>query len=210
MPKRKAVEPYHHGNLRQALLEVSLDVLAERGLADFSLRAVARAAGVTTGAPYHHFADRAELLAALAEVAFADLASKLRASQAAVSAPARLRSMTLAYLAFARDNPVRYSLMYLPEIENRTRFASLHATAWRCMEEVVEALALALPAASRNELLARGLGVWAACHGYAALQLGGVLDNRPELPAQRTLAEALVDQIQRGALGETRQPRSQT
>jgi len=126
---------------------------------------------VTTGAADHHFEDRSHLLAALAEAGFVELSAKLAAG-AETGGKVRgraIRSMVLAYVNFARANPVRYGLMYLPEIEDRKRFATLHAAAWKGMEQLVASISRGVPDAPPPELLARAAGVWAACHGFASL-----------------------------------------
>lgn len=110
MPDR----PFHHGNLRTALLDQAEEVLRERGIDALSLRELARAAGVSHGAPRSHFIDRNALLDALAERGFLRLANEVTeaASQAPDEYIAVLRAAGAAYLAFALREPALHDLMY--------------------------------------------------------------------------------------------------
>ncbi len=110
MPDR----PFHHGNLRTALLDQAEEVLRERGIDALSLRELARAAGVSHGAPRSHFIDRNALLDALAERGFIRLANEVTeaVSQAPDEYIAVLRAAGAAYLAFALREPALHDLMY--------------------------------------------------------------------------------------------------
>ncbi len=111
---------YHHGDLRRALLAAARQLVAERGVENFTLRQVARLAGVSHAAPYHHFADKAALVAALAEESFVELADALRAPLGdAVGEPLeRLQAMGLAYVHFAVSHPAEFRFMFRPELRN--------------------------------------------------------------------------------------------
>src|SRR6202011_5322068 len=95
--------PYHHGNLRAALLAQAERTVRELGVQELSLRELARAVGVSHGAPRRHFADRQALLDALAEAGFARLGAELRgaADAAGDDFEARLRETATAYVRFA-------------------------------------------------------------------------------------------------------------
>ena len=105
--------PYHHGDLRRALIDAARRLLETEGPNALSLRAVAREAGVSPAAPYHHFKDKGELLDAVAHEGW-DLLNELmtaaRASQTSVRD--KLTSLGVAYVRFARDNPALYRVMY--------------------------------------------------------------------------------------------------
>src|SRR5579875_1684070 len=103
--------PYHHGDLRRALVAAAERILVRDGLQGLSLRGVAREAGVSPAAPYHHFKDKSDLLNALAEEGFHALGDALRAE---FEADPRhdLTSMGVAYVKFARANPALYRLMF--------------------------------------------------------------------------------------------------
>lgn len=102
--------PYHHGDLRRALLAAAGKIMEQEGALALSLRAVAREAGVSPAAPYHHFRDKAELLAAVAEEGFDGLGEAMRAARDAEPGDA-LTAMGVAYVMFARGNPTLYRVM---------------------------------------------------------------------------------------------------
>src|SRR6266545_4828439 len=109
---------YHHGDLRHALLESALAIVSEEGVRDVSLREVARRAGVTYAAPYHHFADKSALLAAVGAQGFEGLIEELERAQArSENLERQLLAMSEAYLTFARTHPSHYRVMFLPELK---------------------------------------------------------------------------------------------
>ncbi|HEX7350851.1 TetR/AcrR family transcriptional regulator [Brachybacterium sp.] len=113
-PAEKVERPYHHGNLRDELLNAAEATLRERGQEDLSLRELARQIGVSHGAPRRHFADRQALLDALAITGFGRLHQALRAAleEADAGFPSRLRVMASSYVRFATDNAALLELMF--------------------------------------------------------------------------------------------------
>src|ERR1700686_452365 len=109
MPQR----PYHHGNLREALLQGAVRVIAESGPAAFTLREVARRTGVSHNAPYRHFRDKDALLAAVATEGFRKLTQAMRAAGAQpANALDKLKQSGLAYVHFAVRNPEHFTVMF--------------------------------------------------------------------------------------------------
>lgn len=107
------VRPYHHGDLSRALVEAARRILEAEGPAALSLRAVAREAGVSPAAPYHHFRDKTELLEAVAHGGWDALSHEIaEARRKANSSVEALNNIGVAYVTFARDNPALYRLMY--------------------------------------------------------------------------------------------------
>jgi AcrR family transcriptional regulator len=105
--------PYHHGDLSRALVDAAQQLLERDGPNALSLRAVAREAGVSPAAPYHHFKDKSELLDAVAEQGWRKLNEALRAAPHGDGAPReRMPEMGVAYVRFAREHPALYRLMY--------------------------------------------------------------------------------------------------
>jgi AcrR family transcriptional regulator len=105
--------PYHHGDLSRALIDAARKILETEGPAALSLRAVAREAGVSPAAPYHHFKDKAQLLEAVAHEGWHELDLALSAARASTDdARARISNLGVAYVCFARDNPALYRVMY--------------------------------------------------------------------------------------------------
>src|SRR2546423_1968360 len=111
--------PYHHGNLREALIEAALSLVEERGSPEFTLREGARGVGVTHAAPQRHFEDRAALVAAVAEQGFHGL--RAHVERVAVTShrrdPAeRLHALGVAYVQFAVANPAHFRVMFSAEL----------------------------------------------------------------------------------------------
>jgi len=114
MRKTPAAEarPYHHGDLRRALVDAARRLLESDGPTALSLRAVAREAGVSPAAPYHHFKDKAELLDAVAQQGWVLLEQQMLDAKAAAEGRGQLTALGIAYVCFARDNPALYRVMY--------------------------------------------------------------------------------------------------
>jgi AcrR family transcriptional regulator len=105
-------ESYHHGDLRSALVALALDYVRKNGPESFSLREAAREAGVTSGAAYKHFADRDELLTAVATEALALLAQRSQKATAGLTGRKRLHASALAYIDFAAAEPRLFRLAF--------------------------------------------------------------------------------------------------
>jgi AcrR family transcriptional regulator len=109
-------KPYHHGNLREALLETAFRLVDSDGVDAISMRALAREAGVSSAAPFRHFADKQVLLDAVAEEAAAELERKLDEATAECSdALTQFRAMTVAYVRFAAEHPALFDLIHSTE-----------------------------------------------------------------------------------------------
>src|SRR5476651_57964 len=107
------VRPYHHGDLSRALVDAARRILEAEGAAALSLRAVAREAGVSPAAPYHHFKDKTELLEAVAHGGWDALSDAIVEARRSAANPAEgLTNIGVAYVNFARDNPALYRLMF--------------------------------------------------------------------------------------------------
>src|SRR5277367_6148177 len=104
-------KPYHHGDLRRALLRAAIVIIEREGPSALSLRAVAREAGVSPAAPYHHFKDKSDLLNAIAEAGFEALGDAIKAAVTA-DTENKMGTIGVAYVKFARENPALYRVMY--------------------------------------------------------------------------------------------------
>jgi AcrR family transcriptional regulator len=104
--------PYHHGDLRRALVDAARRILEAEGPTALSLRAVAREAGVSPAAPYHHFKDKAELLDAVADEGWQMLDAGMAKAKAEAAPRETLTALGIAYVCFARENPALYRVMY--------------------------------------------------------------------------------------------------
>ncbi|MBD2473016.1 TetR/AcrR family transcriptional regulator [Nostoc sp. FACHB-145] len=111
---RQQKDSYHHGDLRQALIEAAIELIAQQDVSSVSLREVARRVGVSHTAPYRHFADKDALLAALAEEGFRGLADALNRAikQAAEHPLRRLEASGVAYVEYAFAHPSHYRVMF--------------------------------------------------------------------------------------------------
>lgn len=173
--------PYHHGALRQALVQATESLLAERGAEGFSLREVARRAGVSPAAPAHHFGDAAGLLTAVASLGFEALTLALQAGEDRGGADARaaLRGQGQAYVAFALQHPGRFRLMF--------RQGKLHAdaTLLQHADAAFQVLArgvrrgfgLAEDAAMDERQWNAVAALWSLVHGYAHLAIAGKFEQ---------------------------------
>ena len=170
MDEREA--PYHHGGLRDALIAAALDILEADGLAALSLRAVARRAGVSPAAPYHHFPDKQALLDAVAERGFDALTAAMtqRMDQLSGSA-ARLDASGTGYVAFAVANPALFGLMFSHVGHNPAAGRSLDLARQRAYAVLQQAAAASSPAAKASP--EQCLRLWALVHGIAKLVLEG-------------------------------------
>ncbi|MGY3288943.1 AcrR family transcriptional regulator [Bradyrhizobium sp. LM3.6] len=111
---RRAERGYHHGNLKEALLQAALGLIAEKGAAGFTFADAARMAGVSAAAPYRHFRDREELLSSIAQRGFEQFEARLTAAwdDGRPDTVTAFERVGRAYLAFAREEPAFYNAMF--------------------------------------------------------------------------------------------------
>jgi AcrR family transcriptional regulator len=195
--RRNAPRPYHHGNLVPALIEAALALLGETQDWAFSLREVARRAGVSHNAPYKHFPEKRDLLAAVAARGFDMLAERMRASLSGASGGrARIVACGCAFVAHGIANPALYRLMFgaaltSPEAGRPTIEKVAAARARAILDE---ALADGIRSAVLSESLAKPreraatLAVWSALHGLTMLAIDDFVGPAAE-------AETLVEPI---------------
>jgi len=164
---------YHHGNLREALIRAALDLISEKGAAGFTFADAARAAGVSSAAPYRHFRDREALIADVARRGFELFEAALeRAWNEARPDPFRaFENLGKAYLAFAREEPAYYSAMFesgIPQdVDPGLREAGDRA--FGVLRKASDALCALLPKDRRPPALMMSLHIWAMAHGVASL-----------------------------------------
>jgi AcrR family transcriptional regulator len=182
-------QPYHHGDLRRALVEAAAELVAEGGIPALTLRAAAQRAGVSHAAPYHHFRDKAALVAAVADEGFGRLDRALAEAAAAPAASPRERLAALgrAYVRFAVENPHYFRVMFRPELAppGAAEGPEAHGPAARAFGRLVEAVTAVLRAEGRPEggVPAGTLVAWAGVHGLASLWLDGPLSRMGLAPA---------------------------
>ena len=197
-----ASKPYHHGDLKQALLKEAERILEEEGIQALTLRAAARAVGVSHTAPQNHFGDLTGLLSELAASGYQRLGAVLSSAvEAAGSEPRRrLRAMGRAYIAFVKAHPGLFTLMFRSERLDSARPALQDAIAntRKILREAVGAVTNVEPSTSPLEMVARTTAAWALVHGYAMLMLEGRLKTAvASLPGESadTLFEAVMNSL---------------
>jgi len=201
-PRRRAApRPYHHGDLRAALLAAAAGWLDEQGAQALTLRELARAAGVSHAAPYHHFASRDELLAGVAELAFDRLVDALAAAAGATDAGHALLDIGEAYVREALAHPAQFRLMFGPLLARKAEHPGLQRAAERAFLVLLEAATRFAP----ERGLEIALAGWSLSHGAANLAIDGAFGGLPLTAAQarqlaRLDAGALVRRMVAGLL----------
>jgi AcrR family transcriptional regulator len=164
---------YHHGNLREALLDAALALIAAKGPAGLAIAEAARLAGVSPGAPYRHFRDADALIAEVAVRGFERFADSLtRAWNDGRPDPLRaFEALGRAYLAFARQEPAYYAAMFEARIaaEAHPGLQAAGDRAFAVIRDASERLIVDLPPQSRPPALMMALHVWSMAHGVASL-----------------------------------------
>jgi AcrR family transcriptional regulator len=174
MPRAK---PYHHGHLREALLKAAIRLIAQVGPTAFTLREVARRAGVSHNAPYRHFRDRDDLMAAVAKQGYRELTQAMVKAAASKSDPReRLKHAGLGYVRFALHRPEHFTVMFDAPISKRTNsdsamaaeeaFATLLGLVKECQD------GRRLPSGDLRQM---ALLAWTMVHGIAKLAISGRL-----------------------------------
>ena len=170
-------DSYHHGDLKRALTSAALSLVAEKGPKGFTLTEAARRAGVSAAAPYRHFADNAELLAAVAEPGYRELHADLAAAANAASEPkGRVVDLGRVYVRWAVAHPDHYRVMFGAEIA-KADHPTLMVAAERAFGELLDAITKCQEAGIVDGQDPREIAapLWSLVHGVASLAIGGEL-----------------------------------
>jgi AcrR family transcriptional regulator len=170
--KEPSRQSYHHGDLAVSLVAAAVVLLEQQGPASLSLRAVARAAGVSHGAPAHHFGDKTGLLTAVASEGHALLALALADKQRHKrSANKRLIAAGEAYIRFAVANPAHFGIMFQSDLIdcNNVDYLAAAAVTRQVLEDGVRALGVD----SERAIASRVIRLWSQVHGFSVLWLAG-------------------------------------
>lgn len=198
--RAEADSPYHHGALREALLQAAEKVLERDGHVGLTLRAVAREAGVSHAAPTHHFGDLTGLLSELAAIGYRRFSEAMIAANASGTLQQKGIASAKAYVAFAQAHPGMYGLMFRTERLDMQRpalheaasssFAGFARSVGASRQEQIDATALSLEQAGA---IARA---WSLVHGFAMLLLDGrmsdILRRLPKGTTMDQLFEAML------------------
>lgn len=187
---------YHHGNLREALIDAALRLIGEKGPAGFTVAEAARAAGVSPAAPYRHFRDRDELMADVAKRGFESFTAALRTAwDDGRPAPRKaFERLGVAYLDFAAKEPATFAAMFESGI-CADDFPALKAAAdaaFNVLRDACEAMVATLPIDRRPPVLMVALHIWSLTHGIASLFARGDHTRRPLPMSPAELLEAGV------------------
>ena len=169
-------EHYHHGNLRQALLDAARVISDEGNLEQLTLREVARRAGVSHAAPYHHFKDKAAIMTALAHDSDARLEIAMRSAMKGSQTPeARLNAIGVAYVVHAFEHPNEFRMLFSRETQvmlspPRLPKDGAFGVLLECVTECLNAGVIHFPDVETGSLY-----LWSLVHGLATLIVDGPL-----------------------------------
>lgn len=184
---------YHVGNLAEQLLSSARSMLEEVGVAKLSMRALCSVLGVTATAAYHHFTNRAELLAQLATQGYLELAEELNEKAVALPVEEKIRGFCLIYLNFGRRNPALYQLMFGPELEFEQmpeHLLNARQQAFSRLELMVADLLKQTP--DSPDVRSAALASWSYIHGLTSLLLHEVLQRPNDISDQRIIERTLT------------------
>ncbi|MGF1465906.1 MAG: TetR/AcrR family transcriptional regulator [Sandaracinaceae bacterium] len=214
----KPTGSYHHGDLRRALIDASLELIQQRGVQGLSLRAAARRAGVSPGAPYHHFENRSALLSAIGTDGFRILGEEMAKAAAESPDPERgqLQACGIAYVRFALKYPAHFKVMFRPELTDHDEHPELKEAGDPVFQLLVQRVMAAqeLGEAPTGDPEPYVLLAWSCVQGLSSLLLDGPIGadyDKISIPPERmaevltsTLSALLRDAATAQALGATR------
>lgn len=194
---------YHHGNLREALVQAAVEIIAEKGVEALTLRSVGTRVGVSHAAPYRHFKDKEAILAAVATEGFYLMRDFMKARNEEVAdldVMARLAEIGRAYIHFAVRHPYHYRVMFGPATRNKMRYPDLLAASLEIFTIMVEGLeqAKALGLVRDEPAIELSIVAWSQAHGLSLLliddqfELGEIDDETLDGYARR--ATSVIDQ----------------
>jgi AcrR family transcriptional regulator len=187
-------KPYHHGDLKAALVDGAIELIAERGVRSFSVAELSRRLGVTAAAPYRHFVNRDELLAAVGIRALASFGEALEARSPETDPPEqRLASMAAGYVRFAAEQPALFGVVFGIGLDKKERYPELRL-AYEEVEGTIDSCVVELCGGDADAAEELAGAIEATAHGYAAL-----LTDQPGL-----LDPADVDRAAEQAANATR------
>jgi len=197
---------YHHGDLRSALLASALEILRREGIEGLTLRAVARAAGVSQSAPYRHFADRRQLMAGVAAQGFRAMEQAMLAEMQRMTPDAPrsgLKMVAVAYVKFGLENPALYRVMFGPEVANTEDLPELRETGRGVLGFVSEGIRRLQEAGlvGPGDPWLMAVTTWSTLHGLVMLTLDG--QTRGVAPSVEALLEEATRIMMFGMAGRT-------
>ncbi len=170
---------YHHGNLRESLINSAIDLLEKEGIEKLSLRSVAKYSNVSQAAPYSHFKDKTTLLADVAAVGFQRLSQDmLKNSRKQKKGYDKLIGLSSAYINFAMDNKDIFKLMYSHEFKNMQDYPVLLNTAGKSYAMFSHVVNICCMGDPDKDIKSLTVTIWGAVHGITSLIIEGKLDYK--------------------------------
>lgn len=177
-PIKSKRDAYHHGDLRRTLLEAARSEIAAQGAQSLSLASLARRAGVAQSAPYRHFADRDELLAAVATCGFEAFTTALRIASETGTKAGAIKRICAAYLRFGEENMQLYRLMFASSlVADAAEGSELRTAAWASFEPL---LGRVMDGGASKPTRLAAYAIWAQLHGFVMLKADGLLAETSE------------------------------
>lgn len=197
---------YHHGNLKEALVEAARSLIAEKGPAGFTFAEAARHAGVSAAAPYRHYRDRDDLIADVARHGFERFESALERAwrNGTPNAYEAYERLGRAYLAFARAEPAYYAAMFESGLSFSPASAAALASdrAFEVLRQATAGLIADLPEARRPPVTMMALHIWSLAHGIASLfSRGDGTGRKTPISPEELLESALLIYLRGLGLG---------
>jgi len=174
MNENQATKSYHHGNLRAELLSTAIEQLRTTSVEELSLRALARAIGVSQTAPYRHFADKNELLAAMATSGYRDLLDALREAGASTQdcPKAQLFAFAHTYVDYAARHPQLFKLMFGPAVQPTVKYPELREASRDTLQLVQDILQRGVDNGTfrhMDDITYMANAAWSSIYGLATL-----------------------------------------
>ncbi len=189
---RKRARPYHHGDLKTAMIEAALQLVRKKGPRGFTLNEASRTAGVSVSAPYNHFKDKDALLIEIVLLGNRTLGAELQAAADTGNSPKdKLLAVYLAYVSFAERHPDLFVVMFQSGID-KTPYPEIRASTLKAFDIAAKVAAQIEPSQTSAEQLA--LSIWTMAHGFATLKVEGALSGIGIPEAERS-AEVLARRL---------------
>lgn len=177
---KKAEGRYHHSALRRALMDAAIAFLETDDITQLSMQTLARATGVSKGAPYHHFPNKEAVIVAIAEEGFRLFGERLEGI--ADGSGDAVAALVTGCIEFAAEHPVHYRLMFLPEWSERSRFPELHRAGEAALGHLVGIVRRA-GGLSEGQAFPKALTVFGLLYGFTALMAAKVVTSIPGAPS---------------------------
>jgi len=194
-------DPYHHGDLRNTLVNTARSLLEKDGEKALSLRGVARKVGVSRAAPYHYFKSKSALLSAVATVGYMELTGTMvKEAKTAITPNDKLNKLGVGYIKFAVNHPQLFTLMSDPVLDTTSTSSELSKAREASAAPLLDAVGACIPKGTKEQIAAGGAAAWSIVHGMATLynskRLSALLDsNDLEYSAQMVTYQLDVTKI---------------